>query len=102
MEWSIFKDTSGEYEQWELADAAFYWDYDSDASPTNRLKFFKDGVHEVFFDTSSCKIEVINGKFDINKVIPLIKYIVEEDEYWGTFIEGFHKKDGKFFVCIGS
>lgn len=101
MIWSMYKDTDGEYDQWEENDAAFYINYDIDASTLNRVKFFKDGVYEVFFGKLSTFLEVKNGKFDIERSKPLIANIVES-QYHGQFIEGFKKKDGKFYVEMGS
>lgn len=102
MCWSMFKDLDGEYDQWEENDVAFYFNMDINASPHNRVKFFRDGIHEVFYGRFSTFIEVKNGKFDIEAVKPLIADIVEKAGYWGEYIEGFCKRDGKFHVEIGS
>ena len=102
MNWSIFKDSSIDYDKWEENDAAFYFDYDIQASPENRLKFLADGIHEVFYEKYSTFLEVKDGKFNIENAKPAIQNIVEQAEYWGTFIEGFRKKEGKIYVCIGS
>ena len=101
MVWSMFKDLDGEYDEWQENDVAFYINQDINASPFNRVKFFRDGMHEVFFGTMSTFIEVKDGKFDIEKVKPLIANIVEP-QYHGDYIEGFIKKGGKFMVEIGS
>ena len=102
MVWSIYKDTSKSFENWEECDSAFFFDRDIIASPENRLKFFEDGMHEVFFEKQSALIEVINGKFDIAKAKRSIGEIVELAGYWGSYIEGFSRKNGKFQVDIGS
>ena len=101
LTWSIYKDTSGNVDDWVENSAAFYHDEDINASERNRLKFFEDGIHEVWFEKKSTFIEVKDGKFDIRKVKPLIANIVE-GQYWGTFIEGFTLYRGKFWVCMGS
>lgn len=102
MIWSIYKDTDGEFDTWEENPVAFFFNRDIDASPDNRVKFFKDGIHEVFFGDHSTFLEVVDGKFDIDKVKVLIGNIVEADGYWGEFIEGFSKYKGKYVVEIGS
>ena len=101
MIWSMFKDLDGEYDEWEENDVAFYINEDINATSYNRVKFFRDGIHEVFFENLSTFLEVKNGKFDIEKAKPLIANIVSP-QYHGQFIEGFKKKDGKFYVEMGS
>ena len=102
MNWAIFKDSSIDFHQWEENDAAFYFDYDIPALAEYRLKFLSDGMHEVFFEDKSTFLEVKDGKFNIENAKPAIQNFVEQAGYWGTFIEGFRKKEGKIYVSIGS
>lgn len=103
MVWSIYKDTSKSFENWEECDSAFFFDRDIIiAHPENRLKFFEDGTHEVFFEGKKFSVDVINGKFDIQKVKEVVGKAVTEVGYWGCYIEGFSRRGGKFVVDIGS
>ena len=102
MVWSIYKDTSGDFNKWEKCDAAFFFDMDIVASAENRVKFFEDGVHQIWFGNQSALVEVINGKFNIDKAMEAIGEAVEIDGYWGTYIERFYRRNGKFEVAIGS
>ena len=102
MVWSIYKDTSKAYEDWEEADAAFFIDRDIVASDYNRLKFFEDGIHTVWFEKQSCIVEVVNGKFNIAKAKEAIGEAVDLAGYWGCYIEGFSRRNGKYVVEIGS
>lgn len=102
MVWSLYKDTEGDFDFWELNPVAHYFNYDIDASPNNRLKFFRDGQHVVHFGVHSCVLEVKDGKFDIEAAKKAIGEIVKLDGYWGQYIEGFELRKGKFEVCVGS
>lgn len=103
MVWSIYKDTVGiEFDQWQEADAAFFFDRDIEASPDNRVKFFLDGVHTVYFDKKPFQVEVVNGKFNIQDVCRACGEAVAAADYWGVYIEGFSRKNGLFVVEIGS
>jgi hypothetical protein len=102
MVWSMYKDTEGEYDTWQENPVAYYTNYDIDASPLNRVKFFRDGVYTVYFDGQSTEVTVVGGQFDIEKTKVAIGEIVERAGYHGAYIEGFDKRKGKIEVCIGS
>lgn len=102
MVWSIYKDSSLDYDAWEPMDSAIFFDMDTNASPFNRVKCMPDGMHEVFYDGHSCMVEVKDGKFDIIQASLAIGDIVEKAGYWGNFIERFYRRNGKFEVSIGS
>ena len=102
MIWSIYKDTSGEYETWQENDCAIFFDMDIDASPENRVKVMHDGLHEVFYGNHSCMVEVSGGKFNIEQAKVAIGGAVDKDGYWGQFIERFYRRNGKFQVSMGS
>ena len=44
---------------------------------------------------------MVDGKFDSN-TNDKIAEIVKKAKYWGEFIEGFYKRNGKIFVTVGS
>lgn len=101
--WSIYKDSSRAFEQWEENHVAWYVDEDSKSSNTfSKVKFMHDGPIQVHFilPSISTSIEVKDGKFEVdveNKILDMTK-----KHYHGQFIEGFYKKDGLMYVIMGS
>ena len=102
MCWSIYKDTSGDFDNWAECDSAHFFDQDINASPENRLKFFADGLHEIHYGNQVALVQVTDGKFDIEQAKQAIGEAVEADGYWGCYIERFYRRNGKFEVAIGS
>lgn len=101
MVWSIYKDSSKDYNDWERNYAAFYVDYDMDTNHfPNRIKFLHDGFVEVHFDHNSVTLEVINGQWAFGTERKILD--MTEKSYWGVYIEGFEKRDGKIRVIMGS
>jgi len=102
MVWSIYKDTSGDYDDWQEMDAAIFFDMDCKGSPHNQVRMMHDGIHEVWYDGFSTTVEVKDGKFNIPQAKVSIGEIVEKAGYWGNFIERFYRRNGKFEVSMGS
>ena len=102
MTWSMYKDSSLPCEQWEENRCALFIDKDSDTPYfPNKIKMLSDGMHSVFFNGQQCSVEVKNGMFTDDAENSIFN-AVEADGYWGTFIEGFFRKNGKIHVTIGS
>ena len=102
MTWSIYKDTEGPVEQWEENYAAMYIDYDVDTNHfPNKIKFLRDGMHHIWFGNQWTAVRVVNGQFAPTAHDQLLA-IIAKDGYWGTFIEGFSKENGKLVVVVGS
>lgn len=104
MQWSIYKNSSLDYSEWQECHVAWFVDEDlENASPINCVKFFHDGFYPIYFGKYWTQVEVKDGKFvDIENLKANIGKIVAQDGYWGTYIERFYKKDGKINVVIGS
>ncbi len=104
MQWSIYKNSSLPYEQWEECYTAWFVDRDMDTlSSIAKVKFLHDGFYPVYFGKNSTTAEVRDGKFvNVESLKSNIAKLVKMDGYWGTFIEGFEKIDGSIHVVIGS
>lgn len=104
MQWSIYKNSSLPYEQWEECHSACFIDHDMEtSSPFNRVKFLHDGVYPIYYGKNSVHVVVKDGKFeDVGTMKAKIGDLVEMAGYWGSFIEGFEKRDGSIHVRIGS
>lgn len=104
MVWSIYKNSSLPYEEWQECHAAWFVDYDMDSTTGfNRVKFLHDGVYPVYFGKYSTFATVKDGQFqDVEKLKSDIAKLVRQDGYWGTFIERFEKRNGNICVAIGS
>lgn len=108
MTWSIFKSTkSSNPNDWVPNYIAWCWDTDIDTNfEPNRVHFMSDGPREVFFkwngQEASTYIRIKNGMFDIDTIDQDIMRIVRKTGYWGSYVEGFFKKDDKLYVGIGS
>lgn len=101
MVWSIYKDSSKDYNDWERNYAAFYVDDDMVTNHfPNRIKFLHDGIHTVHFDHNFVELEVINGQWAAGSESKILN--MTEKTYWGPYVEGFEKREGKLYVIMGS
>lgn len=103
MTWSIYKDSSRDFSEWECCYVAWYTDYTVDTNHApNRVKFLHDGYVDVYFDGNyvTCKVEGGHWARDTEqKILAMVS-----ETYWGTFVEGFYKnkESGRIEVIMGS
>lgn len=101
MAWSIYKNSSYSFNEWERCYTAWFVDYDMDTKHfPNKVKFLHDGWYDVYFDNDYVTCKVTNGEWDRDvhdKIITMV-----HRTYHGDFIEGFEKRDGRINVLIGS
>lgn len=110
INWSIFKDSSSkDPNKWIPNYIAWYYNYndkDEDVIRPDRVEFLLDGPVEITFEwngkSSSVVTEIINGHFDNSVICNQLEKIIKHTGYWGTFIEGFYKKNDKLRVMVGS
>lgn len=93
MQWSIYLDTDGDYEDW-------VGDYKTDVP---------DGVYDVYFPYiektgKGCGVMVENGMFVKEPTIAAITDARDMVSYWGVYIEDLVWDDAAqaFHVSIGS
>lgn len=101
MAWSIYKDTSGDVKDWQECHVAWFVDYDVDTNhEPNRIKFLHDGYVNVYFEGAFvvCKVERGEWARDTER---LILGLVSQT-YWGIYVEGFCKRNGRIEVIMGS
>jgi hypothetical protein len=101
MTWSIFKDSSKNYNDWECCYTAWFVDYDSktDHFP-NKIRFFHDGYVDVHFDGNYVTCKVSGGEWERETESKILRMVAET--YHGEYIEGFERRKGKIHVVIGS
>ena len=101
MTWSIYKDTCRDFKDWECCYIAWYTDYTLKTNyAPNRVKFLHDGFVDVYFGDEfvTCKVEGGQWARDTEqKILDLVR-----KSYWGAFIEGFAKRNGRIEVIMGS
>ena len=104
MVWSIYKNSSLPFEEWEECHTAWFMDRDlENTSVENRIKFMHDGFYPVYYGKNWTVAEVKNGQFqNVENLKVKIGVLVEMDGYWGQYIERFEKRNGQIEVCIGS
>lgn len=102
MTWSIYKDTTGRsVRDWEECHTAWFVDQDIITNHyPNRIKFLHDGYHEVYFDSNMITCRVVDGRWAPETHRDILEMVGKT--YWGEFIEGFERRDGKLHVLIGS
>jgi hypothetical protein len=101
MTWSIYKNTERDVKDWEPCYAAFYIDHDMETNHyPNRIKFLHDGYVDVYFDGDFVTCKVTDGRWDSQTERQIIGLVSKT--YWGDFVEGFYKRDGKIHVVMGS
>lgn len=101
MTWSIYKDTSYHYNEWQECHTAWFFDHDvTTNNPMNNIRFLHDGLHDVYFDKNYVTCGVTNGLWDPDTEQKIL-YLVSST-YHGEYIEGFERHDGKIRVLIGS
>lgn len=101
MTWSIFKDSTRPYKEWECCYTAWFVDEDIETNHyPNKIKFLHDGYVDVYFngDVVTCKVE--GGEW-VRETERQILDLVSRT-YHGTFIEGFYRTAGKINVIMGS
>ena len=102
MTWSIYKDTSSNsVDDWQSCYTAWFVDYDVDTNHfPNKIKFLHDGEVDVYYGTDFVTCRVESGQWaplTERKILDMVS-----KTYWGTFIEGFSKKNGRIEVSMGS
>ena len=101
MAWSIYKDTSGDVNDWQECHVAWFVDYDVDTNhEPNRIKFLHDGYVDVYYGTDyvTCKVEGGQWASDTErKILDMVS-----KTYWGIYVEGFCKRQGTIEVIMGS
>lgn len=101
MTWSIFKDSSRPYKDWECCYTAWYVDHDVETSHfPNKIKFFHDGYVDVYFDGNHTTVKVEGGEWARDTEHKLLQLVAKT--YHGQFIEGFEKRNGRIAVIMGS
>ena len=102
MVWSIYKDTAGRtVEGWEECHVAWFVDYDTGTNHfPNQIKFLHDGYVDVHFDSNKITCKIVDGRWAPETHRDILEMVGKT--YWGEFVEGFYKKDGKMFVTMGS
>ena len=103
MTWSIYKDITKADNEMVPCYSAYFIDQDMDTNHfPNRVKFMHDGEVDVYYDSDgdvvTCTVE--NGQWAADTEQKILRMVSES--YWGTFIEGFYKKNGKIYVTMGS
>lgn len=99
MVWSIFKDSSLPYEKWEECHVAWYKDVDAKNS-CDHIRFLHDGYHEVYFDENMITCRVVDGRWAPETHRDILDMV--EKTYWGLYVEGFERRNGKMHVLMGS
>jgi hypothetical protein len=104
MTWSIFKDITNIVQD-EMVPCYTAWFIDQDMETNhspNRVKFLHDGEVDVYYDSDGLRVTctVENGQWAADTERKILKMVSET--YWGTFIEGFYRKNGKIYVTMGS
>jgi hypothetical protein len=98
MTWSIYKDNTVPFVP---CYTAWYVDYDIDTNHfPNKIKFMHDGEVDVYFERVVVTCTVENGQWAADTERKILRTVSKT--YWGTFIEGFYKKNGKIYVTMGS
>lgn len=101
MAWSIFKDSSRDYKDWEINTAAWFVDNDVDTNYfPNKIKFLHDGYVDVHFNNDSVTCKVVGGHWDTDTEAKLLAMVAKS--YWGTYVEGFYRENGNINVIMGS
>jgi hypothetical protein len=101
MAWSIYKDSSRSYKDWECCYTAWYVDHDVDTNHfPNKIKFMHDGYVDVYFDGNHVTCKVEGGEWGRETERQIVGMVSRT--YHGEFIEGFEKRDGKINVIMGS
>jgi len=102
MTWSIFKDiTNIVQDEMVPCYSAYFIDQDMETNHSpNRVKFLHDGEVNVHYDDQVITCTVKKGmwtKDTEDKILEIVSY-----SYWGVYIEGFYRKNGKIYVTMGS
>ena len=101
MTWSIYKDTSHPSDDMIECYTAWFIDQDMDTNHfPNKIKFMHDGEVDVYYYNEVVTCTVENGQWAADTEQKILRMV--SDSYWGTFIEGFYKKNGKIYVSMGS
>jgi hypothetical protein len=101
MAWSIYKDSSRSYKDWERCYTAWYVDHDVDTNHfPNKIKFLHDGYVDVYFDEDCITCKVTGGEWDRDTHDKIFQMVART--YHGVFIEGFEKRAGRINVIMGS
>lgn len=101
MTWSIYKNSSLSYDQWESNYVAWFIDHDMDTNHfPNKVKFLHDGWYDVYFGKDYATCKVTGGQWDPDTEQRILKVVSRT--YHGDFIEGFERRNGRIEVIIGS
>jgi len=100
MTWSIFKDSSVPFEQWQPCRVAWYIDQDSTGHHATRVRFLHDGPVRVYFWRDWVECSVVNGEWAGDTEERILS--MTRRRYHGEFIEAFVKENGNIQVIMGS
>ena len=101
MTWSIFKDSTRPYKEWEPCYTAWFIDEDMDTNYfPNKIKFLHDGYVDVYFEGNYVTCKVVGGEWARETERQILGMV--SLTYHGTFIERFYRAGGKIHVVMGS
>ena len=101
MTWSIYKDSSRDFKDWEECHTAWYVDEDIDTNHyPNRIKFLHDGFVDVHFDSNVITCRVVDGRWAPETHRDILE--MTSKTYHGEFVEGFRLSKNQMYVIMGS
>lgn len=102
MTWSIYKDSTRPYKDWERCYTAWFVDEDIETNHyPNKIKFLHDGYVDIHFgDYGVVTCKVTAGCWDHGTEQKIVE--MTRRTYHGECIEGFYRTAGKIYVTMGS